>query len=279
MDNLDGKQARKTGTSSPLGELFDHGCDSLFLLLCSTSVSPALDLTHWETFLMCSFGVLAFYGSHWEEFHTNHFIMGRYANPTEVQCGMMVLLIVSANFGPSIWSVELFRIKALNLIIYRKTIAIYSTVFACFFKLLENGYKTIILARQNNRSVFSAISPIIPMIIHSTSMFVWVLTSPTNILENHFLLVMFMGCVIFSALCDWLVICRITKMEFVVPNPILLFSIAGALVAVSKLPDTIPLYCLGSVLGVVYVYFIVCVVLQLSHHLDINVFTIPKKTS
>ena len=23
-----GKQARRTGTSSPLGELFDHGCDS-----------------------------------------------------------------------------------------------------------------------------------------------------------------------------------------------------------------------------------------------------------
>lgn len=25
MDALDGKQARKTGTSSPLGQLFDHG--------------------------------------------------------------------------------------------------------------------------------------------------------------------------------------------------------------------------------------------------------------
>ena len=29
MDNIDGKQARRTGTSSPLGELFDHGCDAL----------------------------------------------------------------------------------------------------------------------------------------------------------------------------------------------------------------------------------------------------------
>jgi ethanolaminephosphotransferase len=27
LDNLDGKQARKTGSSSPLGLLFDHGCD------------------------------------------------------------------------------------------------------------------------------------------------------------------------------------------------------------------------------------------------------------
>lgn len=29
LDATDGKQARRTGTSSPLGELFDHGCDAL----------------------------------------------------------------------------------------------------------------------------------------------------------------------------------------------------------------------------------------------------------
>ncbi|VDN13330.1 unnamed protein product [Dibothriocephalus latus] len=29
LDALDGKQARKTDTSSPLGELFDHGCDAI----------------------------------------------------------------------------------------------------------------------------------------------------------------------------------------------------------------------------------------------------------
>ncbi|KAL1975241.1 hypothetical protein VTN31DRAFT_3633 [Thermomyces dupontii] len=29
FDNVDGKQARRTGTSSGLGELFDHGIDSL----------------------------------------------------------------------------------------------------------------------------------------------------------------------------------------------------------------------------------------------------------
>ena len=28
MDAMDGKQARRTGSSSPLGQLFDHGCDA-----------------------------------------------------------------------------------------------------------------------------------------------------------------------------------------------------------------------------------------------------------
>lgn len=29
LDAVDGKQARRTNTSSPLGQLFDHGCDAM----------------------------------------------------------------------------------------------------------------------------------------------------------------------------------------------------------------------------------------------------------
>lgn len=33
MDAIDGKQARRTNSTSPLGELFDHGCDSLNIIV------------------------------------------------------------------------------------------------------------------------------------------------------------------------------------------------------------------------------------------------------
>lgn len=36
LDAIDGKQARRTGSSTPLGELFDHGCDSI-----STGKTPS----------------------------------------------------------------------------------------------------------------------------------------------------------------------------------------------------------------------------------------------
>ena len=32
LDCMDGKQSRRTGTSSPLGQLFDHGFDCICLL-------------------------------------------------------------------------------------------------------------------------------------------------------------------------------------------------------------------------------------------------------
>lgn len=41
FDSIDGMQARRTGQSSPLGEMFDHGCDALnttleVIVTCST---------------------------------------------------------------------------------------------------------------------------------------------------------------------------------------------------------------------------------------------------
>ena len=39
MDNIDGKQARRTGSSSPLGLLFDHACDGLVTVFVGVSLA------------------------------------------------------------------------------------------------------------------------------------------------------------------------------------------------------------------------------------------------
>lgn len=44
MDNMDGKQARKTGSSSPLGMVFDHGFDAINASLQMLSISKILML-------------------------------------------------------------------------------------------------------------------------------------------------------------------------------------------------------------------------------------------
>jgi len=35
LDNMDGKQARRTGSGSPLGMLFDHGLDACTAVICN----------------------------------------------------------------------------------------------------------------------------------------------------------------------------------------------------------------------------------------------------
>lgn len=75
-DGIDGKQARRTQTSGPLGELFDHGLDSWTAVLIPTclysifgrytdySVSPIrYYFILWNVFL-------TFYSSHWEKYNT-----------------------------------------------------------------------------------------------------------------------------------------------------------------------------------------------------------------
>lgn len=41
---MDGKQARKTGNSSPLGLIFDHGCDSVVVVFCTMMVARMLNI-------------------------------------------------------------------------------------------------------------------------------------------------------------------------------------------------------------------------------------------
>lgn len=49
LDVADGKQARKTGNSSPLGLLFDHGCDALNVVIsaCTFAATIQSGATYW----------------------------------------------------------------------------------------------------------------------------------------------------------------------------------------------------------------------------------------
>ncbi|WBY58691.1 choline/ethanolaminephosphotransferase [Plasmodium yoelii yoelii] len=46
FDSIDGKQARRTNTSSALGQLFDHGCDAITSCLFVVVAVKTIGLTH-----------------------------------------------------------------------------------------------------------------------------------------------------------------------------------------------------------------------------------------
>lgn len=52
LDNIDGKQARKTGNGSTLGSLFDHGCDVTNLIIASTTVLELIGGSGLDYYLM-----------------------------------------------------------------------------------------------------------------------------------------------------------------------------------------------------------------------------------
>ena len=77
FDAIDGKQARRTGTSGPLGQLFDHGCDAVTTSVCLALLGQSLllgsaddgDLSGFFYFYLASH--VTFYLAQWEEQHTH----------------------------------------------------------------------------------------------------------------------------------------------------------------------------------------------------------------
>lgn len=75
LDGIDGKQARRTNSSGPLGELMDHGLDSWTALLvpfCIYSLFGRGDHSYGTFRVLFIFWTvfLTFYLSHWEKYNT-----------------------------------------------------------------------------------------------------------------------------------------------------------------------------------------------------------------
>ena len=75
LDGIDGKHARRTNSSGPLGELMDHGLDSwtaLFIPFCIYSIFGRADYSETPLRMLFIFWTifLTFYLSHWEKYNT-----------------------------------------------------------------------------------------------------------------------------------------------------------------------------------------------------------------
>jgi ethanolaminephosphotransferase len=100
LDNMDGKQARKTGTSSPLGMLFDHGIDAINSVLLILPVGSALGTgMSRDLLIIASVGFIPFITQGWEEYYREEMVLPIINGPTEGLLVTMGMLIASACYG------------------------------------------------------------------------------------------------------------------------------------------------------------------------------------
>ncbi|NXW71572.1 CEPT1 ethanolaminephosphotransferase, partial [Hirundo rustica] len=67
LDAIDGKQARRTSSSTPLGELFNHSCDSLSTVFVVLGTCIAVQPGTNPDWKFCCFGAtFIFYCTHWQ---------------------------------------------------------------------------------------------------------------------------------------------------------------------------------------------------------------------
>ncbi|VDK42988.1 unnamed protein product [Anisakis simplex] len=112
LDATDGKQARRTGSSSPLGELFDHGCDSMTQVFVTLNLCYCLQLGQhrYLVFAVCVLSVALFYCAHWSTYCTGRLKFSKY-DVTEAQMTVIAVLIVTSIFGTELWSFKVFGVS------------------------------------------------------------------------------------------------------------------------------------------------------------------------
>lgn len=217
FDAVDGKQARRTNSSSPLGELFDHGCDALactFETLAFGSTAMCGGNTVW--FWVIS--AVTFYFATWEHFFTNALILPEINGPTE---GLMLIYVChffTAVVGAE-WWVQDFRVSIpfLNWIPFIPEIPVYGVVL--FFMIVGGvlptvGYNIynvyqVVQARKGSMSL--ALAMLFPFGVLLAGVLVWSVLSPSDVMRNypHFLIVgtgfafgLLVGRMILAHLCD-----------------------------------------------------------------------------
>ncbi|XP_018106716.1 cholinephosphotransferase 1 isoform X1 [Xenopus laevis] len=141
LDAIDGKQARRTNSSSPLGEMFDHGCDSISIVFVNLGTIAAVrlgTLPGWM-FYCCFVGMFMFYCAQWQTYVCGTLKFG-IIDVTELQLSVTVMFLMTAVCGPELWDYEIpftgLPMKTIPLLGI-----IGGTVYSCsnYFRVILSG--------------------------------------------------------------------------------------------------------------------------------------------
>ncbi|XP_061124450.1 cholinephosphotransferase 1-like [Syngnathus typhle] len=208
LDAIDGKQARRTNVESALDEHFDHGCDavSTVFVAVGTCISCGIGrYPHWTFF--CGFiGMFMFFCAHWQTYVSGTVRFGL-VDVTEVQFAIIVMYLMSAFGGVSLWQTTLPLI-GLQLYVFPVMGIIGGGLYSC-----HNNFHVIL-----NGGAGKGLTPGLHIGLILTLAFIIFKKSPSQLFEHHpcFYLLAF-GMVI-AKLSNKLVVAHITKSELHLPD-------------------------------------------------------------
>lgn len=115
LDGIDGKQARRTKSSGPLGELMDHGMDSwtsFFIPFCIYSIFGRLDYSQSPMHMLFIFWTIyvTFYLSHWEKYNTGTLYLPWSYDASQI--ALFALYLITYSHGYTVWK---FNVPLLNV--------------------------------------------------------------------------------------------------------------------------------------------------------------------
>ncbi|GLD99572.1 hypothetical protein PINS_up008298 [Pythium insidiosum] len=278
LDNLDGKQARRTGTSSPLGLLFDHGCDAVNVSVGMMTMASIIQLgTSWKALALVLSAHTVFFCATWEEYYSGSLSLPLINGPTEGILIGVFLKLLTAYLGPSFWLQESF------LGIQYNTLFVLSTVISSVPTVLVNARNVFHAVQARRDSLAVAMTRTTPFFILNGLAAAWGLLSPSNIFAAYPRMFLWMLGLLNSKLVLHLMLAHLCGEEYHPFRKTLapIFYVA-AHCGFSMLEGIYDSINEGLIVKeffflsfVSYVHIVITVVWEVKHVLGINVFTIP----
>lgn len=275
LDALDGKQARRTGTSSPLGELFDHGCDALTTIFVGLSVACTIRIGSQPlVFLLIIMMLVPFYTTQWEEYFTGTLVLG-YIGVTEGQLVTLAIYLVAAIFGTDLYlaSVTLPLLGTLPI----NNLLVILTTLSSGGHVIYNALTVFNQWRAGKATAFNALGYLGPVSIVVVASAVWQYVEPTVITAHAHIYLCMLGLIV-ANFVGRIIVYRVCGLDAAFFPELLLPLVIGtinALLGNRFLPTYIAVYANFLFYAIAYLHFAVCIINQMTTYLNIRCFVIP----
>ncbi|KAI9744404.1 MAG: hypothetical protein M1818_001933 [Claussenomyces sp. TS43310] len=296
MDNVDGKQARRTGTSSGLGELFDHGIDSLNCTLASLCETAAVGLgcSHAGVFTALV-PCLPMFFSTWETYHTHTLYLGFINGPTEGLILACSAMFVAGYYGPIIYTYPfgetwlssyligpLSFLRAYNFQQIWVPVILFSLVFT---QMPSCVHHVVQARRRNNLPILPVFLEWTPLVVFTAATSAWIYSPHSTLMrENHLVLLCLTLSFVFGRMTTKIILAHLTRQPFPYWTVMLWPLIGGAVLAnlpllgLHAVSAQVELWYLRGYLVfacVAYFRWAYLVIDSICSFLDINCLTIP----
>jgi len=282
FDNLDGKQARKTGTSSALGEVFDHGGDAIATPLFVITVGATVQFGPWLTYYSVLMLVTVFYLAHWESYFTGTLLLRPLSNPTEANTICVLSLFWTAIKGPNFWTE---RVAVLFLGEYEwRTIYFFFSFIGFCTTVLDHATTVAKFMRSRSTPIRPAVLFLLPFCLFMILTYIWASATPTVLEDRPRIFLSTVG-LVFSYLAIRLIVQQVCKEPFKlyynVLTPLLLVTLNSVISALAGAPIfsemlILTIYFFTILCNVAYM--VVVLISEFCYYLTIRPFTISKPT-
>ncbi|ODQ64393.1 ethanolaminephosphotransferase [Nadsonia fulvescens var. elongata DSM 6958] len=288
FDACDGGQARRTGQSGPLGELFDHCVDAINTSLGVYIFASASNLGYGWCLVLAQFATLCnFYMSTWEEYNTGTLYLSAFSGPVEGILIVVFLFILVSFTGPQIFHTSFANIigvntgiSYLNMITPIQVYLVFGVV-ALGFNIRSACVNVLKSRRTRGLPTRGALSGLIPFFAFYVSVFTWVYVCPAVLTQYGFPFLLIVG-LSNAFMVGRIILAHLTKTDFpyfhfvtLLPSVCILLHFLGIAIHGSIASFTFAsVYMSLGVCTVTYGFFVMEIINEITTYLDIWCLTI-----